>query len=269
MTTDRRGRRARDGRGALGRRRARGARARRLRAARHRARRRRAVPARAPDRAARLASLRPSPRPPRCWRGLVGSTASPARRPIRSGVASGTSTRPGRREGQPRPGPFGTSAIANLDGHPLELRARGSLQQGAILEVSGSLARVPPLRRELRRAHLAGAAGRARDAGGSHAGRARPAGRHRGRPRRPPARRARRAPRRRRRRVEPHRDRRGARRHGLARRRHRARTSAPPGSRTCWPSRAATSCCSSPPCSASGGSSGCPAHWRTAVPSPP
>jgi competence protein ComEC len=47
-------------------------------------------------------------------------------------------------EGQPRPGPFGSSAIAQLDGHPVELRTRGPLQQGAIVEVSGSLARVPP-----------------------------------------------------------------------------------------------------------------------------
>ena len=47
-------------------------------------------------------------------------------------------------EGQPRPGPFGSSAIARLRGHPVELRARGALQQGAIVEVSGTLAAVPP-----------------------------------------------------------------------------------------------------------------------------
>jgi competence protein ComEC len=47
-------------------------------------------------------------------------------------------------EGQPRPGPFGSSAIATLDGHPLELRWRGRLQQGAIVDVSGTLAPVPP-----------------------------------------------------------------------------------------------------------------------------
>ena len=46
--------------------------------------------------------------------------------------------------GQPRPGRFGSSAIARLAGHPVELRARGALQQGAIVEVSGSLAPVPP-----------------------------------------------------------------------------------------------------------------------------
>ena len=46
--------------------------------------------------------------------------------------------------GQPRAGPFGSSAIARLDGHPVELRARGALQQGAIVVVSGSLAPVPP-----------------------------------------------------------------------------------------------------------------------------
>ena len=47
-------------------------------------------------------------------------------------------------EGQPRPGPFGSSAIARLDGHPLELRTRGLLQQGSIVEASGRLAPVPP-----------------------------------------------------------------------------------------------------------------------------
>jgi competence protein ComEC len=47
-------------------------------------------------------------------------------------------------DGQPRPGPFGSSAIARLDGHPVELRARGLLQQGAIVEVSGTLASVQP-----------------------------------------------------------------------------------------------------------------------------
>ena len=47
-------------------------------------------------------------------------------------------------EGQPRPGPFGSSAIARLDGHPIELRTAGTLQQGAIVEVSGRLAPVPP-----------------------------------------------------------------------------------------------------------------------------
>jgi hypothetical protein len=47
-------------------------------------------------------------------------------------------------EGQPRPGPFGSSAIARLEGHPIELRAPGTLQQGAIVEVSGRLAPVPP-----------------------------------------------------------------------------------------------------------------------------
>jgi competence protein ComEC len=46
--------------------------------------------------------------------------------------------------GQPRPGQYGSSAIAQLAGHPVELRARGALQQGAIVEVSGMLARVPP-----------------------------------------------------------------------------------------------------------------------------
>ena len=45
--------------------------------------------------------------------------------------------------GQPRPGPYGSSAIAQLAGHPVELRARGALQQGAIVAVSGSLAPVP------------------------------------------------------------------------------------------------------------------------------
>ena len=47
-------------------------------------------------------------------------------------------------EGQPRAGPFGSSAIARFHGHPVELRARGALHQGAILVVSGSLAPVPP-----------------------------------------------------------------------------------------------------------------------------
>jgi competence protein ComEC len=48
--------------------------------------------------------------------------------------------------GQPKPGPYGSSAIALLDGHAVELRARGALQQGAIVEVSGTLAPVPPSR---------------------------------------------------------------------------------------------------------------------------
>ncbi len=47
-------------------------------------------------------------------------------------------------QGQPRPGPFGSAAVARLDGHPVELRARSPLQQGAIVEVDGSLAPVPP-----------------------------------------------------------------------------------------------------------------------------
>ena len=47
-------------------------------------------------------------------------------------------------DGQPRPGLFGSSAIAQLDGHPVELRARGDLRQGAVVEVSGALAPVPP-----------------------------------------------------------------------------------------------------------------------------
>jgi competence protein ComEC len=47
-------------------------------------------------------------------------------------------------DGQPRPGPYGSSAIARLDGHPVELHARGGLQQGAIVLVTGSLAPVPP-----------------------------------------------------------------------------------------------------------------------------
>jgi competence protein ComEC len=47
-------------------------------------------------------------------------------------------------DGQPRPGPFGSSAIAQLDGHPVELRTRGDLVQGTVVEVSGTLAPVPP-----------------------------------------------------------------------------------------------------------------------------
>ncbi|HET6174385.1 MAG TPA: ComEC/Rec2 family competence protein [Gaiellales bacterium] len=47
-------------------------------------------------------------------------------------------------EGQPRAGPFGSSAIARMDGHPVELRAPGPLEQGAIVEASGSLAAVRP-----------------------------------------------------------------------------------------------------------------------------
>jgi len=47
-------------------------------------------------------------------------------------------------EGQPRPGPFGSSAIARLDGHAMELRSTGKLRQGEIVEVSGRLAPVPP-----------------------------------------------------------------------------------------------------------------------------
>jgi competence protein ComEC len=47
-------------------------------------------------------------------------------------------------DGQPRPGPYGTSAIARLGGNPVELRVRGDLQQGTIVLVSGSLAPVPP-----------------------------------------------------------------------------------------------------------------------------
>ena len=47
-------------------------------------------------------------------------------------------------EGQPRAGPYGSSAIARLHGHPVELRARGALRQGAIVEVTGRLAVIPP-----------------------------------------------------------------------------------------------------------------------------
>ncbi|MDX6598227.1 MAG: competence protein ComEC [Gaiellales bacterium] len=47
-------------------------------------------------------------------------------------------------DGQPRPGPYGSSVIARLAGQPVELRARGTLQQGAIVVVTGSLAPVPP-----------------------------------------------------------------------------------------------------------------------------
>jgi competence protein ComEC len=49
-------------------------------------------------------------------------------------------------DGQPRPGPYGSAAIAQLGGHPVELRARGALQQGAVVEVNGTLAPVPPSR---------------------------------------------------------------------------------------------------------------------------
>jgi competence protein ComEC len=59
-------------------------------------------------------------------------------------------------DGQPRPGPFGSSAIAQLGGHPVELRVRGGLVQGTIVEVSGTLAPVPPADRGFdRRAWLA------------------------------------------------------------------------------------------------------------------
>ncbi len=47
-------------------------------------------------------------------------------------------------DGQPRPGPFGSSALARLRGRPVELRFGGALEQGAIAEVSGTLAPVPP-----------------------------------------------------------------------------------------------------------------------------
>ena len=47
-------------------------------------------------------------------------------------------------DGQPRPGPYGSSALARLDGHPVELRSTGPLEQGSILAVSGTLKAVPP-----------------------------------------------------------------------------------------------------------------------------
>jgi competence protein ComEC len=47
-------------------------------------------------------------------------------------------------DGQPRPGPYGSSALARLDGHPVELRSTGSLEQGSILAASGTLKAVPP-----------------------------------------------------------------------------------------------------------------------------
>jgi hypothetical protein len=46
--------------------------------------------------------------------------------------------------GQPRAGSFGSTAMARLSGHPVELRTRGILEQGAIVEVSGRLAPVAP-----------------------------------------------------------------------------------------------------------------------------
>ena len=80
--------------------------------------------------------------------------------------------------GQPRPGPFGSAAIARLDGHLVELRARSDLQQGAIVEVGGQAGAGPTARRRLRSAHLAGTPGRPRDARCTLAGRDRHAGRH-------------------------------------------------------------------------------------------
>jgi competence protein ComEC len=47
-------------------------------------------------------------------------------------------------DGQPRAGPYGSSAIAELEGHAVELRARGPLEQGAVVAVSGTLAPVRP-----------------------------------------------------------------------------------------------------------------------------
>ena len=171
-------------------------------------------------------------------------------------------------DGQPRAVRFGSSAIAQLDGHPVELRARGALQQGAIVEVSGAPRPVPPsgggfdrrtwLARQGVHETLAARSLAVLGRRGGVAGRARP----------PAPRRARRAAGRRRRRGEPHR-RRASR--SAARRRSataRSRRSAPRASRTCWPSPAATSCCSSRPCSAWPGSCGVPRAARARLRDP-
>ena len=86
----------------------------------------RAVPARAAQRPRRGASpARVAVACALAGRGLVGARHRRARRrsPARAHRAR-RAARASSIEGQPRPGPFGSSAIARLDGHPVELRAR-------------------------------------------------------------------------------------------------------------------------------------------------
>ena len=97
------------------------------------------------QRPARAARGRRRRRPARCSARLVGPRHRARVPPIRWPRASGTSSAHASSSTASRgPGPFGSSAIARLDGHPVELRARGLLQQGTIVEVSGTLAPVPP-----------------------------------------------------------------------------------------------------------------------------
>ena len=200
---------------AVARGRARPARAGRVGAARARARRARAARARAARAAGRRRRRRGRGRLRRGGRRLVGPRALSACRAIRSPRAVGHVDAVRLVvDGQPRPGPFGSSAIAQLDGHPVELRARGDLAAGR--RSSRSAARSRPCRpptggfdRRTWLAHqgvhetLAARALTTVGRRGGLAGVARP----------PPPERARRARSRRRRRAGAHRDRRRAGRH--------------------------------------------------------
>ena len=168
-------------------------------------------------------------------------------------------------QGQPRPGPFGSAAVARLDGHPVELRARSALQQGAIVEVERQPGAGATVRRRLRSPHLAGTPGSPRDAHCTLARRDRHAGRHARGARPPPPWRARSASRREgtTNRAASQRASRwaGAPRSTTA----RSRSSALRPRATCWPSPGATSCCWSPPSSPSAGWPGCRDRWPTAA----
>ncbi len=203
-------------------------------------------------------------------RSVVGARPRRARRRSAGGARRARRGRPAR-DHRPAATRAATAAppIAQLAGHPVELRARGALQQGAIVAVSGSLAPVPPSTGDFdRRTWLAHQgvhetlaarsdlrARRARQVSrapsiacaGARAQRSRPVAttsRCRSRPAWP-----------------------WAARHNWTT--TRSTTSAPRGWPTCWPSREATSSCSSRRCSASPGWRACRGRWRTPARSRP
>ena len=184
-------------------------------------------------------------RPGRC-------TASPRSPPIRCARASGTWSRRASWSRDSRgparsavPRSRGSTAIRSSCARP------GRCSRARSWRSSGRLAPVPPSPERLRPAHLAGTPGRPRDAGRPLPGRAR-APRRRARAR-STASAAARAPRSGRAATTNRAGSRPASRWAGRRRSTTApsRRSAHPGSRTCWPSRAATSSSWSPPCSRS------------------
>ena len=93
--------------------------------------------------------------------------AARAADPLRALVGHVERARARRSTGSRVPGRSAARRSRDSHGHPVELRARGALQQGAIVEVSGSARARAAVRRRLRPAHVARAPGRARDARGA------------------------------------------------------------------------------------------------------